>query len=308
MLRRTFVPNAAFAFVGLGQMGSRMASHIVNKDKNNTLYLFDTVASGAEAVKSQVQDVSRVHVCGTVSDAVKNSDVVITMLPNGSIVKKVYTQEIFPSMKNGTTLLDCSTIEHTIPKELSTDETLRAKGCTFYDAPVSGGVNGAAAGTLTFMVGGDDFQKAKDILQLMGVNIVHCGGHGAGQVCKLANNLILAQSMLALSEAMLIATRLGIDPKVLTDIVNTSSGKSWASEKYNPCPGVLPNVPSSKNYEGGFACQLMLKDTKLAVNAAKAANVPTPGGDTALQQYQKIVDAGLGNKDFSFMYEYLNKQ
>jgi 3-hydroxyisobutyrate dehydrogenase len=169
------------------------------------------------------------------------------------------------------------------------------------DAPVSGGVAGAEAGTLTFMVGGDaaDFERAKAVLQAMGKNIVHCGGIGNGQVAKICNNMMLAIEMIATSEGMTLASKLGMDPKVFASIVNTSSGRCWSSDTYNPFPGVLENVPSSRGYTGGFGSDLMLKDLTLVTEAAKSAKHPVMLGAIAQQIYQKHSTDGNGLKDFS---------
>lgn len=175
------------------------------------------------------------------------------------------------------------------------------------DAPVSGGVGGAEAGTLTFMVGGskDDFEAAKPALTNMGKNIVHVGGSGTGQIAKLCNNLVLGISMTAVSEAMNLGVRLGADPKTLAGIVNTSSGRCWSSDTYNPVPGVMPNVPASRGYTGGFGAALMAKDLGLALDAAKSAGASLPTGSAAFAIYQLMLNQGMGNKDFSAMYAFL---
>ncbi len=177
----------------------------------------------------------------------------------------------------------------------------KAKSCPMVDAPVSGGVGGAEAGTLTFMVGGEvqDFEIARPILQAMGKNIVHCGGVGNGQVAKICNNMMLAIEMIATAEGMTLAAKLGMDPKVFAAIVNTSSGRCWSSDTYNPYPGVLENVPSSRGYTGGFGADLMLKDLTLATDAAKVAKQPVMLGALAQQIYQKHSNDGNGPKDFS---------
>jgi 3-hydroxyisobutyrate dehydrogenase len=177
----------------------------------------------------------------------------------------------------------------------------RGKNCPMVDAPVSGGVGGAEAATLTFMVGGSaaDFEASKPILQAMGKNIVHCGGPGNGQVAKICNNMMLAIEMIATSEGMTLAAKLGMDPKVFAGIVNTSSGRCWSSDTYNPYPGVLENVPASRAYAGGFGADLMLKDLTLVTDAAKSARHPVMLGALAQQIYQKHSVDGNGAKDFS---------
>ena len=181
------------------------------------------------------------------------------------------------------------------------------KGSVLLDAPVSGGVLGAENATLTFMLGGApaDVERAKPLLSAMGKNIVHCGATGTGQIAKICNNLVLAISMIGVSEAMNLGVTLGIDPKVLAGIFNTSSARCWSSEVYNPVPGVLPNVPASRGYTGGFGSALMAKDVGLAVAAAHAKQVPLPLGGAALQVYNLLGAQGHGQRDFSVVYEFL---
>ena len=193
------------------------------------------------------------------------------MLPSSPHVRSVYLGEygVLAGVKPGTPLIDSSTIDPLTSREVAMDA--KAKGCPMVDAPVSGGVGGAEAGTLTFMVGGEahDYEAAKPILQAMGKNIVHCGGIGNGQVAKICNNMMLAIEMIATSEGMTLAAKLGMDPKIFAAIVNTSSGRCWSSDTYNPYPGVLENVPASRGYTGGFGADLMLKDLTLVTDAAK---------------------------------------
>jgi 3-hydroxyisobutyrate dehydrogenase len=234
-------------------------------------------------------------------DAAREVDVVITMLPSSPHVRSVYGGDygVIKSAKPGTPLIDCSTIDPLTAREVAMDA--KARGCPMVDAPVSGGVGGAEAGTLTFMVGGDtkDFEAAKPILQAMGKNIVHCGGAGNGQVAKICNNMMLAIEMIATSEGMTLAAKLGMDPKVFASIVNTSSGRCWSSDTYNPYPGVLENAPASRGYSGGFGADLMLKDLTLVTEAAKSAKQPVMLGALAQQIYQKHSADGNGAKDFS---------
>jgi 3-hydroxyisobutyrate dehydrogenase len=220
-------------------------------------------------------------------------------------IVQVYENSVFAAAKPGALLIDCSTIDPTVTRALNASATTRK--LRMIDAPVSGGVGGAEAGTLTFMVGGvsADFETAKTVLQAMGKNIVHCGAPGTGQIAKLCNNLVLGISMNAVSEAMNLGVKLGADPKVLAAIINTSSGRCWSSEVYNPVPGVLPNVPSSRGYTGGFGSALMAKDIGLALDAAKSAGVPLPTGATAFNIYQIMLSQGMGGKDFSAVYAFL---
>src|SRR5438132_5359370 len=198
------------------------------------------------------------------------------MVPAWPVVRTCYLGElvVIQAVAPGTTRIDSSTIDPLTAREVAMDA--KAKGCPMVDAPVSGGVGGAEAGTLTFMVGGDarDFEIARPMLQAMGKNIVHCGGAGNGQVAKICNNLMLAIEMIATSEGMALAAKLGMDPKVFASVVNTSSGRCWSSDTYNPYPGVLDNVPASRDYSGGFGVDLMLKDLTLIADAAKAARQP----------------------------------
>jgi 3-hydroxyisobutyrate dehydrogenase len=202
-------------------------------------------------------------------------------------------------------MIDASTIDPATAQEVA--GKAKEKGSAMLDAPVSGGVMGAENATLSFMLGGEpvDVERAKPLLSLMGKNIVHCGAVGTGQVAKICNNLVLAISMIGVSEAMNLGVTLGIDPKILAGIFNTSSARCWSSEVYNPVPGVLPNVPSSRGYTGGFGSALMAKDVGLAVAAANAVKAPLPLGGVALQLYNLLGAHGHGGRDFSVVYEFL---
>jgi 3-hydroxyisobutyrate dehydrogenase len=210
-------------------------------------------------------------------------------------------------MKPGQFFVDASTIDPSVAREIQAK--IQSLGGFMVDAPVSGGIVGAQNATLTFMVGGtpEAFEKAKPILQLMGKNIVYCGGSGNGQVVKLANNLVLGISMIGVSEAMNLGIKLGMDPKVLAGVLNTSSARCWSSDTYNPVPGVIPGVPSSNNYDGGFGVDLMAKDLSLAIGAAHAIKEPLPLGGSALQVYNMLSARGLGRKDFSCVYKFLKE-
>jgi len=281
-------------FVGLGNMGAPMCRNLLRQ--GHALRVYDLVPAlvrplaeaGCEAAASG-------------PDCAKGVDALVTMLPSSPHVRTAYggTYGILAEVKPGTLLIDCSTIDPLTARDVAMDA--KARGCPMIDAPVSGGVAGAEAGTLTFMVGGEarDFEAAKPILQAMGKNVVHCGAAGNGQVAKICNNLMLAIEMIATSEGMTLAAKLGMDPKVFASIVNTSSGRCWSSDTYNPYPGVLENVPSSRGYSGGFAADLMLKDLTLVTDAAKSARVPVLLGALAQQLYQKHSADGHGAKDFS---------
>ncbi len=281
-------------FVGLGNMGNPMCRNLLKQ--GHALKVFDVVpelvrkvadagATAAESAAACAHDV----------------ELVITMLPSSPHVRSVYLGEsgLVAHAHPGTPLIDCSTIDPLTAREVAAQA--KAKGCPMLDAPVSGGVGGAEAGTLTFMVGGeaDEFEKARPLLQAMGKNIVHCGASGNGQVAKICNNLMLAIEMIATSEGMTLAASLGMDPKVFASIVNTSSGRCWSSDTYNPYPGVLDGVPASRGYSGGFGADLMLKDLTLVTDAARSARQPVMLGALAQQIYQKHSVDGHGTKDFS---------
>jgi 3-hydroxyisobutyrate dehydrogenase len=281
-------------FVGLGHMGNPMCRNLLKHGHKVKVYdvvpdlLKKLVDLGCEAAASA-------------ADAARGVEVFITMLPSSPHVRSVYAGEggVLATVAPGTPLIDCSTIDPLTTRELAMDA--KAKGCPMIDAPVSGGVGGAEAGTLTFMVGGEakDFEASKPVLQGMGKNIVHCGASGNGQVAKICNNMMLAIEMIATSEGMTLAARLGMDPKLFASIVNTSSGRCWSSDTYNPYPGVLENAPASRAYAGGFGSDLMLKDLTLVTDAAKVAKHPVMLGALAQQIYQKHSVDGNGAKDFS---------
>ncbi|XP_023016510.1 3-hydroxyisobutyrate dehydrogenase, mitochondrial [Leptinotarsa decemlineata] len=286
------------AFIGLGQMGKRMAANLISKGQS--LKVYDTVPAAAASVKGAQQ-------CGSAEEAAKDANIVITMLPNGDIVKETLLGEkgILKGIPKKSILVDCSTIEPQMAKELSTIS--QKNSIRFIDAPVSGGVTGAQAGTLTFMTGGQetDVKEVEPFLLKMGAKIFHCGNIGAGQTAKLCNNLILAITMIGTCEAMNLGVNSGLDPKLLTAIVNVSTGRSWSSDTYNPVPGVMPNVPSSNNYEGGFSVPLIAKDLGLAERAALNSGSPLPLGALAHQLYRALLLNGYEEKDFSVVYKFL---
>lgn len=238
---------------------------------------------------------------GSAAECARGVDAVVTMLPSSPHVRSVYLSEygVLAGAKAGTPLIDSSTIDPITAREIAMEA--KAKRCPMVDAPVSGGVGGAEAGTLTFMVGGEaeDFERARPILAAMGKNIVHCGGAGNGQVAKICNNLMLAVEMIGTSEGMTLAAKLGMDPKIFAAVVNTSSGRCWSSDTYNPFPGVLEGAPASRGYAGGFSADLMLKDLTLVADAAKSTRQPVMLGALAQQIYQKHSLDGHGAKDFS---------
>ncbi|HZZ93320.1 MAG TPA: 3-hydroxyisobutyrate dehydrogenase [Usitatibacter sp.] len=283
------------AFIGLGNMGNPMCRNLLKN--GHALKVFDVVP---ELVK-KLKDTPGCEPATSAAECVKDVELVITMLPSSPHVRSVYTgpRGVLSEVAGGTPLIDCSTIDPLTSREVSFEA--KARGCPMLDAPVSGGVGGAEAGTLTFMVGGEaqDYERLKPVLQAMGKNIVHCGASGNGQVAKICNNMMLAIEMIATSEGMTLAAKLGMDPKIFASIVNTSSGRCWSSDTYNPYPGVLENVPASRGYSGGFGADLMLKDLTLVTDAAKAAKHPVMMGAIAQQVYQKHSMDGNGGKDFS---------
>jgi 3-hydroxyisobutyrate dehydrogenase len=233
------------------------------------------------------------------ADAVKDADVVITMLPASKHVRAVFHDDVAPNAKPDTLLIDCSTIDVASAREVG--EGLKKLGFEFVDAPVSGGIAAAAGGSLTFMVGGTDeaFERAKPFLEPMAKAVIHAGQLGAGQAAKICNNMILGATMAATCEAFVLAQKLGLDPQIFFDISSKASGQSWSMTSYAPVPGVGPDTPADHDYEGGFAAALMLKDLKLAADAARSVGAYTPMGGEAEELYQRFVDRGGGNKDFS---------
>jgi len=236
---------------------------------------------------------------GSAAEAVKDADVVITMLPAAKHVRAVFESDVAPNAKAGALLIDCSTIDVASAREVGTG--LGELGFDFVDAPVSGGIAAAAGGTLTFMVGGSDeaFERAKTFLEPMAKAVIHAGHLGAGQAAKICNNMILGATMAATCEGFVLARKLGLDPQVFFDISSKASGQSWSMTSYAPVPGVGPDTPADHDYEGGFAAALMLKDLKLAEEAAQHSGAYTPMGAKAEELYQRFVDRGGGNKDFS---------
>ena len=289
------------AFIGLGNMGGPMAANLVKKGHTVVGYdLSETVLNalvqaGGQAAKSA-------------AEAVQDAEVVISMLPSGKHVAGLYSEDFINNLKPDTLIIDSSTIDAVTARSVAALAV--SKGCKMIDAPVSGGTAGAQAGTLTFIVGGAqvDFDNAKPILECMGQNIFHAGESGAGQVAKICNNMLLAVHMIGTSEAINLGIRHGLDPKVLSEIMQKSSGRNWSLEVYNPYPGVMENAPASKEYAGGFAVDLMTKDLGLAAEAGLETKTSTPLGNTALNLYRMWSEAGNGKIDFSSIIQFLNKQ
>ncbi len=282
-------------FIGLGNMGAPMAHNLLKA--GHQLSVFDLNAAAVENLVSA----GALPVDSPTAIAQGNAELIITMLPAAPHVKSVYLGEngLIASSRAGVMLIDCSTIDPHSAREVA--KAAAEHGNPMLDAPVSGGTGGAAAGTLTFMVGGSDadFDRAQPILAAMGKNIVHCGAAGNGQVAKVANNMLLGISMIGVAEAMALGVALGMDAKTLAGVINTSSGRCWSSDTYNPFPGVLDNVPASRGYSGGFGSDLMLKDLGLATEAAKQVRQPVILGALAQQLYQSFSAQGHGGLDFS---------
>ncbi|XP_042234893.1 3-hydroxyisobutyrate dehydrogenase, mitochondrial-like isoform X2 [Homarus americanus] len=284
-------------------MGRPMATNLIKKGHSVVAYDVNVEAmeclqdEGASIVSSPAEVASKV-------------DSIITMLPNSQHVRSCYTGEkgVFETVQPGTLIVDSSTIDPSVSKELA--GAALKKGAVFMDAPVSGGVNAAKGGTLTFMVGGDEkeFEAAKELLLSMGKNIVYCGAIGNGQAVKICNNMLLAITMIGAAETMNLGMRLGLEPKLMASIISTATGRCWAMELYNPVPGVLENVPSSNNYEGGFGTALMTKDLGLAQDAATKTLSPTPLGSLSHQIYRLMTNSGLAEKDFSSVFQFLQEQ
>jgi 3-hydroxyisobutyrate dehydrogenase len=287
------------AFIGLGHMGGGMAPNLAKAGHDVRAFdlseqaLAHAVERGCKRAKSAV-------------DACKDADAVVTMLPAGKHVAEVYRSHVLGKAPKTAILIDCSTIDVATAK--SVEEEAAAQGYSMVDAPVSGGIAAAEGGTLTFMVGGTEegFQRAREYLEKMGKAVIHAGDAGAGQAAKICNNMLLGATMAATCEAFVLAEKLGLDPKVFFDISSKASGQSWSMTSYCPVPGVGPETPADREYEGGFAAALMLKDLKLAMDAAEAAGAYTPMGGEAEDLYQRFVDLGGGAKDFSALIKMID--
>ncbi|MEP0963710.1 MAG: 3-hydroxyisobutyrate dehydrogenase [Roseobacter sp.] len=283
------VTQTTVGFIGLGNMGAPMAQNLAKAGLS--VVGFDTAGISVDGVTA----------LNSSADVASAADVVLTMLPNGAILRAV-ADEVIPVMKSGAMLLDCSTVD--VDSARAVAQLAEQNGLGFVDAPVSGGIGGAAAGTLTFMAGGagEHFAKASPLFEIMGQKAVHCGDAGAGQAAKICNNMILGATMVATCEAFALADKLGLDRQKMYDVVSTSSGYSWSMNAYCPAPGVGPQSPADNDYTPGFAAELMLKDLGLSQQAASAVDADTPMGALALALYKQFVEneEGLG-KDFSAM-------
>lgn len=291
---------AVIGFIGLGNMGGPMAANLVKAghdvrgfDLSETSLKTFTDAGGTAAASA--------------AEAASGADIVVTMLPAGQHVRSVYMDDggLIATCKPGTLMIDCSTID--VPTAREVIAAAEAAGHMMLDAPVSGGVAGAAAGTLTFMCGGsaEAFAKAKPFLDVMGKNVFHAGGPGNGQAAKVCNNMLLGISMIGTAEAFNLAEALGLDAQTFYDISSTASGQCWSMTSYCPAPGPVPTSPANNDYKPGFAAAMMIKDLALAAEAADGANANTPMGQRALELYKEFTEAGGANTDFSGIIRYL---
>nr|WP_315458390.1 3-hydroxyisobutyrate dehydrogenase [uncultured Sphingorhabdus sp.] len=280
------------AFIGLGNMGGGMAANLVKA--GHAVNAFDLSAEAL--VRAQENG------CATftsVREAVDGVDAVVSMLPNGKIVASVFEADVLGHAPKGAILLDCSTIDVDTARKVTADAVVA--GFDMVDAPVSGGIAAANGGTLTFMVGGTitAFARAEPILAAMGKAVIHAGGSGAGQAAKICNNMLLGASMIATCETFAMAEKLGLDLQTFYDISSKASGQNWSMTSYCPVPGVGPTSPADNDYQGGFATALMLKDLKLAMEAAQSVNANVPMGARAAELYEAFDKAGEGAVDFS---------
>ena len=283
-------------FIGLGNMGGPMAANLAKAGHDVT---------GFDAAGVTIEGVTPAN---TAEEAAQGAAVVITMLPNGQILRSVADQ-VIAVMDKGAVLLDCSTVD--VDSARAVAEQAQAAGLSALDAPVSGGVGGAQNGTLTFMVGGDEagFNTARNLFDIMGQKAVHCGPSGNGQGAKICNNMILGATMIVTCEAFALADKLGLDRQAMFDVVSTSSGQSWSMNTYCPAPGVGPTSPADNGYQPGFAADLMLKDLRLAQEAAQSADADTPMGEAAMKLYAQFVEDEDGKgRDFSAMLPRFEKR
>ncbi|MBB5859723.1 3-hydroxyisobutyrate dehydrogenase [Xanthomonas arboricola] len=290
------------AFIGLGNMGGPMAANLSNA--GHQLRVFDLVPAALDAAVA-----AGAHAASSAHDTLADAEIVISMLPASRHVEALYLGEagILAQIPEGALVIDCSTIAPASARKLAAEA--QARGLAVLDAPVSGGTAGAAAGSLTFIVGGaaQVLERARPVLQAMGKNIFHVGDNGAGQVAKLCNNMALGVIMAATGEALALGVAQGLDPAVLSQMMAVSTGRSWATEVCNPWPGVLPNAPASRGYSGGFGNDLMLKDLGLVAESAVQAGVSIPLGELARNLYAMNSKAGNGALDFSSVIKLVAK-
>ena len=290
---------AKIAFIGLGNMGGGMAANLARA--SHDVAAFDLSQVALDRAKT-----NGCAIAPSAEAAVKNAEAVVTMLPAGKHVAAVYRDTVLPNAPKSAILIDCSTIDVATAKAVASDAA--AAGFTMVDAPVSGGIAAADGGTLTFMVGGSDdgFARAKTLLDHMGKAVIHAGDAGSGQAAKICNNMLLGATMAATCEAFVLAQKLGLDLQTFYDISSKASGQSWSMTSYCPVPGVGPDTPADRDYAGGFAAALMLKDLKLAMEAAQAVGAYTPMGGEAEELFQRFVERGGGGKDFSALIKMID--
>jgi 3-hydroxyisobutyrate dehydrogenase len=287
---------SSVGFIGLGNMGAPMAANLLKAGHE---------VRGFDISKAALQGFAGTKAT-SIGDAVKDAEFVVTMLPAGPFVQLVYAQHVFDNARPGALLIDCSTID--VETSRAVHEAAKDRGFRMLDAPVSGGVGGAEAGTLTFMVGGEavDFERGRPLLEKMGKTIVHAGPAGNGQAAKICNNMILGVSMTAVCEAFALAEKLGLDAQKLFEISSKSSGQCWSLTNYCPVPGPVPTSPANRDYKPGFTAEMMLKDLRLAQQAAASANSAAPLGAAAAALYGLMTASGMGKLDFSAMALFVN--
>jgi 3-hydroxyisobutyrate dehydrogenase len=285
------------AFIGLGNMGGPMAANLVKA--GHAVTGFDLSEASRQAAGE-----AGVRIAASAAEAVSGADVILTMLPAGKHVRAVWAA-LLPVARKGSLFIDCSTVD--VDSARAVHDLAKQAGIASLDAPVSGGTGGAKNATLTFMAGGDPaaFEAGKSILEKMGKKIVHCGGAGGGQAAKICNNMILGISMIGVSEAFVLAEKLGLSHQALFDVASTSSGQCWSLTTYCPVPGPVPTSPANNSYKPGFAADLMLKDLRLSQEAAMSAGASTPMGAAATQLYALFQAAGHGGDDFSGVVNFL---
>lgn len=291
--------SESIAFIGLGNMGGPMLANLVKG--GHRVSGFDLSAEACKHAGEQ-----GAQIAASASEAARDAGIVITMLPAGKHVLSVW-EDVLGSVKDGALLIDCSTIDVESARKAHARAAAQNRQLATLDAPVSGGVGGATAGTLTFMCGGSSeaFSRAEPILALMGAKIVHCGDAGAGQAAKICNNMILGISMIGVAEAFVLAEKLGLSHQALYDVASTASGQCWSLTTYCPVPGPVPTSPANNDYKPGFAAALMLKDLKLAQDAANMSGATTPLGAEAAQLYSLFANAGNQGQDFSGIINFL---
>jgi len=309
--RRPVSIEGNIGFIGLGNMGSRMAMNLLKWHKSNKtgkeVFVFDKYPN--QAITDEVKSNGAIVAASLERDMIPNCDVFISMVPSSSHVMELYKTSVLPGLAKKSTdsslLVDCSTINPNTSR--SVHGLVRDQGHYMIDAPVSGGIKGAQNGTLTFMIGTDltesDFNNLVKPLFLPMGNPVYCGSPGVGQSVKVCNNLILGAQMLGVAEGYRLAESLGVDLKKFNQIVNSSTGKSWTTENYNPVPGLMEDVPASRDYKGGFMTDLMIKDLGLAIDAASSVECHIPFTQFARNEYKKISDSGKGNLDFGYAFK-----